>query len=77
MRVLGIETSCDETAVAVVEAPAGDAPLGGLLSRLLRGLLGMLLLLLLSSVLLLLSGVLALLLLVGRLLLSSSFAGGA
>ena len=23
MRVLGIETSCDETAVAVVEAPAG------------------------------------------------------
>ena len=33
MRVLGIETSCDETAVAVVEAPAGDAPLGGLLSN--------------------------------------------
>ena len=33
MRVLGIETSCDETAVAVVEAPAGDAPLGALLSN--------------------------------------------
>lgn len=33
MRVLGIETSCDETAVAVVEAPAGDAPLGTLLSN--------------------------------------------
>ena len=31
--VLGIETSCDETAVAVVEAPAGDAPLGALLSN--------------------------------------------
>ena len=28
MRVLGIETSCDETAVAVVEAPAGDQPIG-------------------------------------------------
>src|SRR4051812_931769 len=26
MRVLGIETSCDETAVAIVEAPAGTAP---------------------------------------------------
>lgn len=26
MRVLGIETSCDETAVAVVEAPSGTAP---------------------------------------------------
>ncbi|MBX9944692.1 MAG: tRNA (adenosine(37)-N6)-threonylcarbamoyltransferase complex transferase subunit TsaD [Reyranella sp.] len=26
MRVLGIETSCDETAVAIVEAPAGDGP---------------------------------------------------
>jgi len=26
MRVLGIETSCDETAVAIVEAPAGAAP---------------------------------------------------
>ena len=33
MRVLGIETSCDETAVAVVEAPAGDAPLGTLMSN--------------------------------------------
>ena len=33
MRVLGIETSCDETAVAVVEAPSGDAPLGALLSN--------------------------------------------
>src|ERR1044072_5650328 len=30
MRVLGIETSCDETAVAIVEAPAGSAP-GGLI----------------------------------------------
>ncbi len=30
MRVLGIETSCDETAVAIVEAPAGAAP-GGLI----------------------------------------------
>ncbi len=28
MRVLGIETSCDETAVAIVEAPAASAPLG-------------------------------------------------
>src|SRR6478735_2960978 len=26
MRVLGIETSCDETAVAIVEAPAGAVP---------------------------------------------------
>jgi N6-L-threonylcarbamoyladenine synthase len=30
MRVLGIETSCDETAVAIVEAPAKAAP-GGLI----------------------------------------------
>src|SRR5947207_3302116 len=29
MRVLGIETSCDETAVAVVEAPSGDGSLRG------------------------------------------------
>jgi N6-L-threonylcarbamoyladenine synthase len=28
MRVLGIETSCDETAVAIVEAPAGGGPRG-------------------------------------------------
>jgi N6-L-threonylcarbamoyladenine synthase len=28
MRVLGIETSCDETAVAIVEAPAGDGQWG-------------------------------------------------
>ena len=28
MRVLGIETSCDETAVAVVEAAADDRPVG-------------------------------------------------
>ena len=28
MRVLGIETSCDETAVAIVEAPAGTGPVG-------------------------------------------------
>jgi N6-L-threonylcarbamoyladenine synthase len=33
MRVLGIETSCDETAVAVVEAPAGDAPVGRILAN--------------------------------------------
>src|SRR2546430_12842300 len=37
MRVLGIETSCDETAVAVVEAPngekgAGRAPMGRMLA---------------------------------------------
>jgi len=33
MRVLGIETSCDETAVAVVEAPPGDAPVGRILAN--------------------------------------------
>ena len=33
MRVLGIETSCDETAVAVVEAPADDQPLGRILAN--------------------------------------------
>jgi len=34
MRVLGIETSCDETAVAVVEADAaGDRPVGRLLGN--------------------------------------------
>jgi N6-L-threonylcarbamoyladenine synthase len=33
MRVLGIETSCDETAVAIVEAPAGFAPVGRILAN--------------------------------------------
>lgn len=33
MRVMGIETSCDETAVAVVEAPAGTQPVGKILSN--------------------------------------------
>ncbi|MBS0538234.1 MAG: tRNA (adenosine(37)-N6)-threonylcarbamoyltransferase complex transferase subunit TsaD [Proteobacteria bacterium] len=33
MRVLGIETSCDETAVAIVEAPAGGAPVGRVLAN--------------------------------------------
>ena len=33
MRVLGIETSCDETAVAVVEGPLGDAPVGRILAN--------------------------------------------
>ncbi|CAN5922160.1 tRNA (adenosine(37)-N6)-threonylcarbamoyltransferase complex transferase subunit TsaD [soil metagenome] len=33
MRVLGIETSCDETAVAVVEAPPGGRPLGTILAN--------------------------------------------
>jgi len=33
MRVLGIETSCDETAVAVVDAPAGDRPIGRILAN--------------------------------------------
>jgi N6-L-threonylcarbamoyladenine synthase len=33
MRVLGIETSCDETAVAVVEADAGDRPIGRILAN--------------------------------------------
>src|ERR1044072_284644 len=33
MRVLGIETSCDETAVAIVEAPAGSGPVGTILAN--------------------------------------------
>jgi N6-L-threonylcarbamoyladenine synthase len=33
MRVMGIETSCDETAVAIVEAPAGGGPVGGILAN--------------------------------------------
>ena len=33
MRVLGIETSCDETAVAVVEAEAADRPVGRILAN--------------------------------------------
>src|SRR5215469_16842426 len=33
MRVLGIETSCDETAVAIVEAPAGSDPVGRILAN--------------------------------------------
>jgi N6-L-threonylcarbamoyladenine synthase len=33
MRVLGIETSCDETAVAIVEAPAGAGPVGRILAN--------------------------------------------
>lgn len=33
MRVLGIETSCDETAVAIVEAPAGAQPVGRVLAN--------------------------------------------
>jgi N6-L-threonylcarbamoyladenine synthase len=33
MRVLGIETSCDETAVAIVEADAADRPVGRLLAN--------------------------------------------
>jgi N6-L-threonylcarbamoyladenine synthase len=33
MRVLGIETSCDETAVAVVEAPTGAEPIGRILAN--------------------------------------------
>jgi len=33
MRVLGIETSCDETAVAIVEAPEGDRPMGRILAN--------------------------------------------
>src|SRR5882672_4342483 len=33
MRVLGIETSCDETAVAIVEAPAGGGPVGQILAN--------------------------------------------
>jgi N6-L-threonylcarbamoyladenine synthase len=33
MRVMGIETSCDETAVAIVEAPAGGAPVGRILAN--------------------------------------------
>jgi N6-L-threonylcarbamoyladenine synthase len=33
MRVLGIETSCDETAVAIVEASAEDRPVGRILAN--------------------------------------------
>jgi N6-L-threonylcarbamoyladenine synthase len=33
MRVLGIETSCDETAVAIVEAGAGNQPVGRILAN--------------------------------------------
>ncbi|WP_439613136.1 tRNA (adenosine(37)-N6)-threonylcarbamoyltransferase complex transferase subunit TsaD [Reyranella sp.] len=33
MRVMGIETSCDETAVSVIEAPAGTQPVGRILSN--------------------------------------------
>ena len=33
MRVMGIETSCDETAVAIVEAPAGGAAVGRILAN--------------------------------------------
>jgi len=33
MRVMGIETSCDETAVAIVEAPAGNQPVGNILAN--------------------------------------------
>src|ERR1700756_1312366 len=33
MRVLGIETSCDETAVAIVEADSADRPVGRLLAN--------------------------------------------
>jgi len=34
MRVMGIETSCDETAVAIVEAPAaGNGPVGQILAN--------------------------------------------
>src|SRR5262245_51420510 len=33
MRVLGIETSCDETAVAIVEASAGRQPVGRILAN--------------------------------------------
>jgi N6-L-threonylcarbamoyladenine synthase len=33
MRVLGIETSCDETAVAIVEGSAGSEPVGRILAN--------------------------------------------
>src|SRR5262245_65407019 len=33
MRVMGLETSCDETAVAIVEAPPGSGPLGTILAN--------------------------------------------
>jgi N6-L-threonylcarbamoyladenine synthase len=33
MRMMGIETSCDETAVAVIEAPAGAQAVGRILSN--------------------------------------------
>jgi tRNA N6-adenosine threonylcarbamoyltransferase len=32
MRVMGIETSCDETAVAIVEAPTAEGPVGAILA---------------------------------------------
>ncbi|MBV8391995.1 MAG: tRNA (adenosine(37)-N6)-threonylcarbamoyltransferase complex transferase subunit TsaD, partial [Alphaproteobacteria bacterium] len=35
MRVLGIETSCDETAVAIVEAGEGGDPVGRILANVL------------------------------------------
>lgn len=34
MRVMGIETSCDETAVAIVEAPRAGGPIGTILANL-------------------------------------------
>jgi N6-L-threonylcarbamoyladenine synthase len=34
MRVMGIETSCDETAVAIVEAPTEPRPIGRILANL-------------------------------------------
>src|SRR5579864_6187286 len=40
MRVLGIETSCDETAVAIVEAPAGNAAPGRILANQVYSQLG-------------------------------------
>src|SRR5258708_22487526 len=33
MPVVGMETSCDETAVAIVEAPAGQQPVGRILAN--------------------------------------------
>ena len=33
MRILGIETSCDETAVAIIEAAAEDRPVGRILAN--------------------------------------------
>jgi N6-L-threonylcarbamoyladenine synthase len=40
MRVLGIETSCDETAVAVVEGPEGDKPVGRILTNVVYSQIG-------------------------------------